>query len=314
MPLGPAKWVAHRAFYNRLTLADGDPYEVQAGAKYRLGTSLPSYVQFWKFHVCPATVRPHGITLRDGLTSAITSTIIQSSHAVMKDLVKAHQKLDRVKAGDLGPDEEAAEEVFIYAGNALQKAFDLAAAINPIKAQDFQGQVPLAAQLGLALNPFPDWLVSWADERTRAATYRHYLTHQGGLYKVQRAGKVLVPSRNMFKNRQAVTWTQHQQDYVHNPDDWVEISWACDDVIKETVAFLELFYERLANEFDQLFGDRNYQYLWGWRDGVDPLAAPRRQSALPNGCNLHGSTARRDEGELRIYPNDGPDPSGVRRF
>src|SRR4051812_21681770 len=112
MPLGPAKWAAHRYFYDRLTLSNGDHYEVLAGSKYGLGEALPSYVRFWKFHVCPATIRPHGITLREGLTSAITCTIIQRSHAVLKDIVKAHEKFASVKAGDLGPDEATAEEVF----------------------------------------------------------------------------------------------------------------------------------------------------------------------------------------------------------
>ena len=146
--------------------------------------------------------------------------------------------------------------------------------------------------LNIPLVPFPDWVTMWADDKKKAATNRYYLTPQGSMFKVHKDGYVYVPSRNRFNNRQAVTWTQHEQDYENNPNDWVEIATACGDVITETVAFLDLVYERLCSAFDPLLVDANYQHLWGWRPGINPLDAPRptpgmgtglQQSGLPQG-------------------------------
>src|SRR4029450_4666747 len=105
MPLGSAKWARHRPFYDALTLADGDEVEQRAGSEYGLGTSFSWYLRFWKFHVAPATNRPHNIGLRWRLTSAIISSIVQRSHGVIDDLVKALDDYEAVKAGDLGRNE-----------------------------------------------------------------------------------------------------------------------------------------------------------------------------------------------------------------
>ena len=226
---------------------------------------FPRYVAFWQRHVCPGTTRPHGVDFRPGI-SDIVCTIAMRSFSILGKLLDADDSLSRVQAGDLGDRCRNWRDAIEAAGNALQLNTELQYAIAGTKAPS------LASVLGVTINPFPDWKASWAGERDMATKYRHYLVHEGLVYTVttQPAGVTLVLGRKPFTA--GVKWNTASASYDKQPQDWQSLQAVCADVVGDTVAFIDLTYERLIDKLDPLLTTAAYQQLWGWDHNTVPTA------------------------------------------
>lgn len=287
MMLGAPLWKASEGFYNGLTLAQhGISHEQAFAARRRLAAMFPRYEVFWRRHVCPATTRPHGVVFRPGI-SDIVCTIAMRSFSILVKLLDADDSLSRVLAGDLGERFRNWRDAIEAAGNALQLNTELQCAIAGPKAPS------LASTLGVAINPFPDWKTSWADEREMATKYRHYLVHKGLVYTVttQPAGETLVLGRKAFAS--GVNWNTASASYDKRPQDWQSLQSVCAEVVEDTVAFIDLTYERLIDGMDPLLTTAAYQRLWGWNHGTVPTAPVVRPTpAVTTGSmTIHASSA-----------------------
>ena len=276
MPLGPSKWNSARPFYDGLTLAvDGDPIERQAVTQFGLGKRFPHYEVFWKRHVCPATDRPRGINFRFGV-SDIISVIAQRSYSVFVYALEAVDHLREVSEGRLGPRNRNCYITLMYAGNALQVFTELQRALSGT----LDGMNGLATTLSMPIDPFPDWKTAWAPDRESASNYRNYVTHQGYIYSVlrQSSGERMVLSRDAFKKKTLCTWLQTEAEYNRDPSVFIDVVDACRGIVDDTIAFLDLAYEKIICVMDPLLEHDDYQRLWGW---VDHQPAILSAPALP---------------------------------
>jgi hypothetical protein len=286
-PVGPAAWKAQESYYNSLTLAkDGDPFERDVAGRPGLARMFPNYEVFWKRHVCPATTRPHGIDFRANVSSIIC-LVSQLSYSVLCDLIEAEDSLAKVRAGDFGVRNRNCRDALERAGNALQKTTELQFALcgNP-----YEPAAPSVAGLlgGIRINPFPDWSTHWKKDREDATAYRHYLTHQGLLYTVldPATGEKLVMGRTSFKPGALITWKEAEASYKANPGDWRNLALVCEEILADTVAFIDLTYERLVSKLEPLLINPHYQQLWGWHAG--PASSP---SPTPGGPSVAMASA-----------------------
>jgi hypothetical protein len=262
---GAEYWETVRSFYQALTLEDGDEHERFGDRQFRLGTRFPNYVQFWKNHVCPATMRPVSIRLRD-TASPIVNAIAQRSYSIFKDILNACISLNELRAALLREKERSAELVILFSGNAVQKLTELKSAITTVggSPKDFPGMKTLAQEIGAGIDPFPDWVSDWNDQRSEVVRYRNYLTHQGVMFKVIWAGDIFVQSHLEIENRRIHTWDQAQTDFRANRSGWVRLGKACEYILDETIAFLDLAYARIAIALKPLLVETTYHSLWGW--------------------------------------------------
>jgi hypothetical protein len=71
------EWEKSRPFYEALTLArHGDETEQYGADNYGLDRRWPAYERFWRFHVAPATERPAGIAIREGVAQLVLDLIL----------------------------------------------------------------------------------------------------------------------------------------------------------------------------------------------------------------------------------------------
>ena len=278
MTLGPNKWKAAKSFYDGITLAaDGDSNEQLGASAFGLDKRFANYEVFWRYHVCPATARPDGITFRPGVAD-IVSVIAQRNYSVFIYVLEAVDQLQEVLEGRLGPRNRNCYIALMYAGNALQVFTELQRALCG-KPKPLNGMSDLAATLNMTIDPFPDWEKAFASDRESASNYRNYLTHQGYIYSVlrQSTGERMVLSRDALKAKTPYTWLQAEADYSSDPSKWVNVVDACRGIVDDSIAFLNLAYERIIRAMACLPEKPDYQRLWGWRDN-QPVAS---QSPVP---------------------------------
>jgi len=287
-------WNARKPYYDSLVLAaHGDALTEQPAARQSdITTVFPAYEKFWRYHVCPATRRPDGIDFRHGVADII-SIIVQRNYTVFVYVVESRELLAKAMHGDAGPRNRDYYCSLMYAGNALQVLTELQNAICGRPTSGGLGTVRcLSAKLGVPLDPFPDWNDNWKAERESAANYRNYVTHQGWVYSVyhQASGKQLVCKRDDFQSREPWTWTHAARMYKANPSSWIEIGESCRGIVEDTVAFLDLAYERFLKVMEPLLPNPDYQQLWGWRDD-QPTTATGNRSVRIAPSWMCGSTA-----------------------
>jgi hypothetical protein len=280
MPLGASLWTTSESFYNRLTLAQhGDITEQDFAHRRGLVRLFPHYAEFWKRHVCPATTRPHGFDFRPGV-SEIVCQIARTSYSILVALMDAEDSLAKVQAGDRGVRNRNCREVFVSAGNALQLLTKLQFAASGGNNPRSPNPASLAGQLGIIIDPFPDWNSHWKPDRDEASTIRHYLTHEGLFYTFHNPAtdETLVLEPAMMPG---TTWKQAEASYSTNPGDWRSIVAVCKQVFHDTAAFIDLLYERLLSTMDKLLTNASYQRLWGW-DNTTPPATMHAPSLGPS--------------------------------
>jgi hypothetical protein len=287
MSLGASLWKTNEVFYEGLTLAqDGIGPEQDFAARPRLAALFPRYEVFWRRHVCPATTRPHGVDFRPGI-SDIVCTIAMRSFSIMGKLLDADDSLSKVMAGDLGERCRNWRDAIEAAGNALQLNTELRYVIAGPHLPS------LAGILGVTLNPFPDWKTNWSAEREMATKYRHYLVHEGLVYTVttQPAGETLVLGRQAFAS--GVNWNTASASYDKRPQDWQSLQSVCAEVVVDTVASIDLTYERLIDRMEPLLTSAAYQQLWGWNHGTVPTSPVIRPSpaTIAEGVTIHATSA-----------------------
>ncbi len=277
MALGSALWKASESFYNGLTLAQHGITPEQAFARrLHLASAFPRLEEFWKKHVCPMTTRPQGMDFRPG-HSLIAEKIGMASYSVMGRLLDSDDSMAKVRAGDLGERYRNWRDAIEAAGNALQLTTELQYAVegNPKNKK----APSLASTLGVAINLFPDWQLNWAANRDMATKYRHYLVHEGLVYTVQNqaTGEVLVLGYQAFKA--GGNWNDASASYYARPGDWQTLQRVGEVVLGNTIAFIDLTYERLLASMDGLLVNPAYQQLWGWDNNTPPAAWPVRPPA-----------------------------------
>ncbi len=270
MQLGPQVWNAAKPFYDQLTLAvDGDGQAEQPAARNdNINGVFPAYEKFWRHHVCPATQRPHGINFRQGVADII-SIIVQRNYSVFVYAVEAREFIAKARQGDTGPRNRNYYVALMYAGNALQVFTELRRALCGKPDRRNMGTMnDLSRELGVQFDPFPDWNSNWKAEQESASNYRNYVTHQGWFYSVfqQATGKQYVLNRDEFRPREPWTWTHAENDYRSNPSGWIEFDKSCQGIVDDTIAFLDLAYEKIAAVMEPLLVIADYQRLWGWQD------------------------------------------------
>jgi hypothetical protein len=190
------------------------------------------------------------------------SKIAQTNYSVLGKLLDAADSLAKVQAGILGDRCRNWRDAIEAAGNALQLTTELQFAVsgNPKK----PSSPSLASQLGVAINPFPDWETNWKADRDSVSRYRNYLVHDGLVYTVRNTatGETLVLGRAAFAG--GTTWKLAEASYATNPQDWERLEKVCEDVWEDTVAFIDLSYERIIIELNSQLTNPVYQLLWGW--------------------------------------------------
>jgi hypothetical protein len=127
------------------------------------------------------------------------------------------------------------------------------------------------------LDPFGDWDQYWAGSRTQYSAIRHYLTHTGAILKINGNGRVFIPRLELFTGRRVQSWDDFEEMYLSDTDGTVADSLeVCREVLDGSLAFIDLYYERLVNAMAFLLERADYQALWGWQVGVNPLELPAR--------------------------------------
>ncbi len=283
MSLGASLWKASEGFYEGQTLALHGIAHEQEFAQRGLGTLFPKYEPFWRRHVCPATTRPYGTAFRPSI-SDIVCGIAQKNYSVMCKLLDAADSLAKVQAGDLGDRYRNWRDAIEAAGNALQLSTELQFAVagNPKKTKASS----LAKQLGVTIDPFPDWEQNWAADREMASKYRNYLVHEGYVFTVHdlTTGHTLVLGRAGFAA--GLNWKQADASYAANPGSWQPLQVVCREVFGDTVAFIDLTYERLLGSMDSLLTNPAYQQLWGWDHSTPPATWPSTNiTTVMNACS-----------------------------
>jgi hypothetical protein len=267
MKLGTQLWNTAESFYEGLTLgSDGDPAERYGASQHGLDRLFSQYETFWKRHICPATNRPESITFRPGVAD-IVSVITQRNYTIFTYLLEAYEFLTPVLQDNYGVRKRNCYTAIMYAGNALQVFRELQLALYGGKDWP-NGMNHLADELGVCIDPFPDWSQNWQPDRDSASNYRNYVTHQGCFYSVfhQASGEILVLKRDAFKKKATYTWTQADTDYASNPGGWTKLGEACNGIVDDTTAFLNRAYNRIVSELDKQLTNPVYQRLWGWKD------------------------------------------------
>ncbi len=282
MRLGPDAWKLAETFYSRLTLiTDGVSLEQEFAARDSLTQQLPHLEIFWKRHVCPATQRPLHKTFRPHISPTIEK-IARISYSIADRLLDADDLLTKVLAGDLGPRNRNWRYAIEAAGNSLQLTTELEAAVSGIRDRKKKNRTPergsLANVLDLTLDPFPDWETHWAARRTSANAYRNYLIHKGLLFTVTNTvtNEVLVLGRAAFGR--GVNWLDAASSYASTPTEWQPLPKVAQDIIRDTVAFVDATYARLLAVMDPLLVRPAYQMLWGWRKDT-PIPVVIRSNA-----------------------------------
>jgi hypothetical protein len=319
MTLGQALWTASKSFYDQQTLvSNGDETEKYAAKTLNFEALFPHYGKFWRYHVCPATTRPAGITFRAGVGD-IASVITQRNYTVFMYLVETLEHLQLVDAGTIGPRNRNCYIVLMYAGNALQVFAELQTALCG-KPGPLNGMPDLAKQLGVYIDPFPDWKTMWAYDRDLLSTYRNYLTHQGWFYCVEKSAtnELLVLKPDAFQPGAAYTWTHADRDYRANPNNWFPVQDLCHVVVKDTIAFLDLAYEKICTELEPLLPTATYQALWGWQPnqvapkmGAAGPGVPAIPGPLGTGYSVGPTVSRTAKTSGRV--DNTPGGSGVRK-
>ena len=307
MSLGTALWKSRKAFYDGLTLArDGITLEREFASRPTLISQFTQLEAYWKRHVCPATMRPHSQAFRPGI-SAITEKIARASYSVVGKLLDADDSLCNVLAGDLGPRYRNWRDAIEAAGNALQLTTELQFAVADKKAKQ-PTPASLAGQLGVVLDPFPDWKTHWAADRDKAAAYRNYLVHEGLVYTVtlQATGEVLVLGPAGFGA--GVNWLQADASYNANPGHWRPLAEVAQTVIGDTIAFVDLTYGRLLAVMEPLLVSPAYQALWGWTaapaqvlvSSTGPAPAPANTMVSMQACSASNTVGGYPAGKTII--------------
>lgn len=294
MHLGPQMWNAAKPFYDKLTLAvDGERLAEQPAAlNGNITGQFSNYERFWRYHVCPATQRPNAITFRPRVAD-IVSVIVQRNYSVFVYAVEARQFLTKARQGDTGPRDRNYIIALMYAGNALQVFTEFQRAVCGKPEPDNLGGIRcLSVELGVSIVPFPDWRENWKAERESASNYRNYITHEGWPYCVfqQATGKTLVLRPDALKAKGACTWKRAENDYAANPSNWIEFGDSCQGIVNDTIAFLDLGYERIVSEMEPLLVNPTYQRLWGWYDNQPIPPATTASAPTPPGGTAKGTT------------------------
>ena len=278
---GAERWARLRAFYAGLTLvSDGVGWEQEGAVEHHLDKLFPNYERFWKYHVCPGTDRPTGMDFL-AATGETISVMMQRSYTVFMYVTEAVEHLKMVTAGDLGRRYRHCFITLTYAGNALQIFTELQRAVCGEPTQR-GGIASLSAILRPALDPFPDWEGAWAARRSGIARYRNYLTHQGLPFVVTDAvGTPHVLKRECVPSRRPLTWRESNRRFDDDITSYTTLAGACEQIVADTIAFLNDGYGRICDALEPLLSDGAYQSLWGWRDGCE-LPAERHVSAVSN--------------------------------
>lgn len=322
--LGSAAWKTAEPFYDGLSLEnDGDATVEKYGVKaHNIQTRFPNYESFWKKHVCPATIRPNGITFTAKVDDTV-SLIAQRSYTVLAYVIESLEYLNLVTNGDVGERNRHAYIALMYSGNALQVFTELQFALcGP--SNKVLGKRTLADHLGESLEPFPDWSANWNPRREAIVSYRNYLTHQGWFYSVKKAGQETLVLKSEHVSRDAFTWTDAERDYDADSTRWTTLSNTCSQIIGDTIGWLDDAYGALRRVADPLLTQAEYQELWGWESGkaIPPLVRLRsassgqktvvtRQSSLGGSVKLTGSTASKVDDSPLIVEQDRPSGSGM---
>jgi hypothetical protein len=145
----------------------------------------------------------------------------------------------------------------------------------------------------LVIDLFPDWKSAWAAERETATKYRHALVHDGMMYTVTALPtlQTLVLGRDAFAA--GINWHTASASYDKRPQDWQTIDSVCAAVVADTVAFIDLTYERLIDKMAPLLTNPAYQQLWGWNNSTVPTAMVVKPTSAvtPVTVTLHASSA-----------------------
>ncbi|MBX3411859.1 MAG: hypothetical protein KF708_04015 [Pirellulales bacterium] len=275
VPIGP--WTNRKPFYDGLTLrANGDAAEQRGALVFDLDRRFPEYERFWKYHIAPATQRPHdALAFNPNVDDAIVY-ITQRSYSVFAKLLKAHSLLERVGAQDYGEMFENWSNTIGEAGDAIQRFHDLRGTI-----------AQLSALVGSPTDPFPDWSKNWKDDCDALGGYRHYETHQGEFQIFVENDMPYVLKREKLADRAlraGVTWNLSISDFQFNRGDFTTLIYAAVNTVDETTAWLNKAYERINATLDPLLSNPNYD---GLRGNV-PLTAHARPQATGQSTGLIG--------------------------
>jgi hypothetical protein len=270
-----ATWEVWKSAYDLVTLRDdGDPIEIRGSKQHNLDKDFPNYELFWRYHVVPATYRPANFDLRADASKEVSSTS-SISHAIWVDLVNAADSLGKALQGDLGGERfRNYIDAMKSDGDALQKFSDFQVSIEGPKSANAKNApktwLARACGRGIAIFDPGDLQTKWLPWRERYVSYRNYLTHMTTppyFWTRETAPGVVVPfvlKKEFMGRKNYPNWQEQEQLASTNPERWAKLVDVCEELHRDTVAWLNGAYAEVRKAVDPLVSDQAYQRLWGW--------------------------------------------------
>ena len=165
-------------------------------------------------------------------------------------------------------------------GDAIQKFTDLQCAISgPSGGLKCFNATWLAQTLGQPVTIFKpaEWTI-FSAEREEKIGYRHYLTHRGQPPVTPVEGppgtiEPYVPIPENIVPAADVRWVSTMFDYPTAPEKWKRLVDVCEELHKDTIAWLDLAYENVIKALSPVQQLPVYTNACGWDAGCD---RPRR--------------------------------------
>jgi hypothetical protein len=237
MNLGTDAWEQMRPFYDGLTLArNGDNAEQGAFHNSLFADHFSGYESFWRYHVAPATDRPHSIRIRRN-ADGIINRIAQRSFSVFQRVLYAVESL----ANSDDSSSREAISALEHSGVALTLFNALESTIAGNESDS------LCARLKFEIRTARQISTEWNKARNQLVTYRDYLTHQGSLMTVtiKPSGPPFVLRSEHLVGQGNVDWADVEQKHLDQASHWEVLRTVSGEVIRDTLNLLNLGYEVL---------------------------------------------------------------------
>jgi|GEM_PF-5207662 len=290
-------YVNYQSGYDQIKLrTHGDPVEQDGCKRFNLDRIFPHYEVFWRKHVVPATNRPIGT---DFLPNAVPEIrlVAQINYSLFLNLYHSQEVLEEIRAGKLGGlAYRNCHDCIKASGDAIQKFTELQCAISgPSSGLRCANSTWLAQRLGHTVTIFTatEW-TTFAAEREEKIGYRNYLTHRGQPPVTLVEGpfgtiEPYVPIPENILRTADVRWASAEFDYPTAPEKWKRLVDVCAELHNDTIAWLDLAYEKLIIALSAVQQLQVYANACGWNAVAGPGVTLDQLPASINMCASSGT-------------------------
>lgn len=295
----PVTYLNYENAYAQITLrTHGDPAEQDGCKRFDLDRSFKQYEIFWRKHVVPATDRPNGTGFLPNATPEIR-LVAQINYSLFSNIYRSREALEEIKAGKLGGlTYRNCQDCIKSSGDAIQKFSELQCAISgPIAGQRCFNRTWLSQRLGHKVNIFtPTEWQKFALEREEKIAYRNYLTHRGQppitLVECPNGeSEPYVPLPENVIRTIDVRWESAAYDYTAAPEKWKRLVEVCEELHGDTIAWLDLAYEKVNSALSQVQKLQAFTNACGWDSVNGPGVTPNQLPASISMCAVSGTVS-----------------------